>query len=78
MVETPKHIRVRVYPEASEDRVIQNDDLYEVFVREPAKDGRANTRVIELLLQEEKLVGASLRIVSGHHGPSKIVEIRRH
>lgn len=48
---------------------------YEVKVKEPAKDGKANKRAIELLAKYFNTSKSSVVIKSGHTARTKIVEI---
>lgn len=51
------------------------DDEYRIFVREPAERNLANERVCELVAHEVGVVRPKVRIISGHHSPSKILSI---
>lgn len=69
------YIKVHVTPESKTESVKERSpDLFEVAVREKAKQGRANARVSELLKQH---FGKAKRlyIVSGHQSPHKIFSI---
>jgi uncharacterized protein YggU (UPF0235/DUF167 family) len=68
-------IKVRVTVDARAERVVRkSDDLYAVSVREPAERGEANERVLELL--KSMFPGKSVKLISGHHKPGKIVEVK--
>lgn len=70
------YIKVRVHPEARKEEVVKKDDThYEIWVKEPALRNLANTRIVELVAREFKLVIGKVRIISGHHSPSKILSI---
>ncbi|MEX0935206.1 MAG: DUF167 domain-containing protein [Candidatus Paceibacterota bacterium] len=72
------HIKVHVYPGASEERLVQtSEDSFDVFVREAAQDGRANKRVIECVRSFFSKNGktTNIRIVSGTRSPHKILHI---
>lgn len=71
-----KHIRIRVVPKSSETYVekSKDDGPYIVYVRSAAKAGRANEEAIQLIRDFLRIDG-QIRIVSGHHSPSKILEI---
>lgn len=71
-----KHIRIRVIPESSEAYVekSKDDEPYMVYVRSSAEAGRANKEAIRLIRDFLKIDG-QIRIVSGHHSPSKILAI---
>lgn len=66
--------RVHVITEQKEERVVSKDDLLYVFVREAAKAGRANRRMLELL-QAHFGANKRTRIISGHHSPHKVVSV---
>lgn len=68
-------MRVKAHPGASQDRVERRGpDAYEVWVRAPAQEGRANAAVLALLAKE--LGTPRLRLVKGATSPSKIVSVR--
>ena len=46
-----------------------------IFVKEPAERNLANTRVRELVAEHLKVPLAKVRIMSGHHSPSKMLSI---
>jgi uncharacterized protein YggU (UPF0235/DUF167 family) len=67
-------IKVRVTTDAPAEKVVKKtDDLYLVSVREPAERGMANGKVV--LLLKDLYPGKIVKIVSGHHKSSKIIEI---
>ncbi len=49
---------------------------FEISVKEPAERGLANEKVIKLLRNEFKGYN-KIRIVSGHHSPSKIISLEK-
>ncbi|HEY4479814.1 MAG TPA: DUF167 family protein [Candidatus Paceibacterota bacterium] len=68
------YIRIRVKTEQKVEKLsMVKNDLYDVSVKEKATQNRANRRIIELLGQQFK--GRRIRIISGHHSPSKIIDI---
>lgn len=54
---------------------IKNDDHFEISVREKAERNLANTRVIELVALHFKIPESHIRIINGHHSPSKLLSI---
>ncbi len=48
-------------------------DHFEVSLKEPAERNLANSRVLEIF--REKFPGVAVRIISGHHSPSKILSV---
>ncbi len=69
-------IHVKIKPDSKEDKIVQkNDTSFIVQVKEPAEDNRANKRMIELVADKFKIIKSKVKIVTGHHHPSKILEI---
>lgn len=51
------------------------DDHFKIAVKEPAEGNRANKRIIELIASHFVISPKKVRLVSGHHKPSKIFYI---
>jgi uncharacterized protein (TIGR00251 family) len=68
------YIKLRVIPGSKKEEVaILNEDTIKVTVKEQAEYNMANTRVLELM--KEHFPGKVIRLVSGHHSPSKIISV---
>lgn len=68
------YIKIKVTPDSKQEKVEKvSDDSWHICVKVPAENNAANTRVLELVRQE--FPNRFLRIVSGHHSPSKIISI---
>jgi uncharacterized protein (TIGR00251 family) len=68
------YIKVRVFPGAGrEEFTVLGRDSIEIYVKEEAQQGRSNRRVLELLREHFKT--GKIKIVSGHHSHSKIVDV---
>lgn len=68
------YIKVRVITGAKIEKVIKkSEDHYNISVKEKAKANEANNRIKEILIQN--LGTKSIRLVSGHHSPSKIFSV---
>lgn len=68
------YIHVRIKTKQKTESIIQiSDTKFEVCVKEEAKQNRANIRMLELIKEHFKCSQA--KIVSGHHGPSKLLSI---
>lgn len=71
------YIKVWVSAGAKIDKLEKiTDDHFEISVRAPAERNLANTRVCELVAAHLKIPVSQIRIVSGHHSPSKILSVR--
>jgi len=69
-------IHVKIHPEATKDEVMEKSDLsYIVHVREKAERNEANVKMRKILAEYLNIETGKVRIVTGHHSPSKIVEI---
>ena len=70
------YIKVRVKTKAKEEKVVRkSDDHFEISVKEPAERNLANNRVRELVAANFSLSIGKVRIISGHHSPSKILSV---
>ena len=66
-------IKVRVYPESHENKVVQTEtDRYEVFVRARAEHNHANLLATHLLCQH---LGRGVKLISGGTKQHKIFKV---
>lgn len=69
-------VHVKIEPKSKEDSISEkNKTSYIVKVREEAKENKANNKMLILLARYLKIEKDKLRIITGHHSPSKIIEI---
>ena len=69
-------LRLRVSPGAARSRVVgRHGDGWKVRVSAPPEDGRANQAVVRLLAETLDASRACVKLVSGHGGRDKIVEV---
>lgn len=69
-------IQVRIKPNSRHDEGIELvDSIYEVRVKAPAVEGRANERLIELVAGHFKVSRSRVEIVRGHRSRLKTVAI---
>ena len=70
-------IKIKVFTNAKKEKIIKkSENNFEISVKEPAERNMANKRIIKLL-QEYFKVYNNVRIVSGHHSPSKIISLSK-
>ena len=69
------YIKVRVKTESKKESFEKSkkDDEYLISVKEEARNGWANERVLEILKKE--LNTNNIRLVAGHTSPSKIFSV---
>ena len=70
------YIKAKVTPEAKKESFEKmSDDTFQISVKEKAQANMANKRVLELLANHFKVPTGKLRIINGHHSPSKLISI---
>lgn len=68
------YLKIKVIADSKQEKVEQiKSDEYRIWVRMPAENNAANNRVLEII--RGMYPATSVRLVSGHHSPSKIVSI---
>ncbi len=68
------YIKAHVFPDSkNESAKREGDSLLVIHVKEPAEANRANKRVLEIV--RGMFPGKTVRLVSGHQSPHKIVSI---
>lgn len=68
------YLKIKVVTDSKQEKVeYLKDDEYRIWTKMPAENNLANTRVLEIL--REVYPNQSVRIVSGHHSPSKILAV---
>ena len=71
-----KYIHVKVTAGVKKESFLQkSDDHFEISVREEAERNMANTRVLEILAERLEISRNKVRIMNGHHSPSKLIVI---
>jgi uncharacterized protein (TIGR00251 family) len=70
------YIKLKVFPDQKKETfAVVGENRFEVRVRVPAERNLANTRVIELTAEHFGVSVKQVRIISGHHHPSKILSV---
>ena len=71
-----RRIRVTVKPLARKAEVAESaGGEYRVAVRAPARDGKANLELIEILAMYFNLPKSRFKVVRGHSARQKLIEI---
>ncbi|MEK9185128.1 MAG: DUF167 family protein [Patescibacteria group bacterium] len=66
------YIKLRVITNAKKEKIEKiSEDHFEIWVKEKAERNMANRRVIEIM--KEYFNTGKIKIISGHHSPSKII-----
>ena len=71
-----QYVHVKVQAGAKKEKFTQKSkDHFVAQVTEKAERNMANTRIIELVADNFKISKSKVRIVNGHHHPSKLLVI---
>ena len=70
------YIKVRVTAGAKKEMVQKiSDTHFKISVREKAENNLANKRVLAIIASRYAVSIGKVRIISGHHSPSKILSV---
>ena len=70
------YIKVNVIAGAKKEIFkIKSKDHFDISVKEKAERNMANSRVIELVAEHFKVPTKKVRIINGHHHPSKLMVV---
>lgn len=70
------YIKVRVQAGAKKELLQKiSTTSYKLSVKEPAEQNRANRRVLELIAGHFNIAKNNVRIINGHHSPSKMLSV---
>jgi uncharacterized protein YggU (UPF0235/DUF167 family) len=70
------YIKVNVIAGARKETFEQKSkDHFKISVKEKAERNMANTRIIELVALHFKVPTNKVRIINGHHHPSKLLSV---
>jgi len=68
------YIKVKIRAGAKEETIKKiRHDFYEISVKEKAERNNANKRILDII--RNIFSCKNVRIVSGHHSPSKIINV---
>jgi len=71
-------VKVKVFPDSKKDEIVKKaDDRFEIKVKEKAKSGLANRKVIEILSKYLNIPEEKLILVRGAKQRNKIFEIHK-
>ncbi len=72
------YIKVKVQAGAKKEKITEkSDNRFEISVKEPAERNLANTRILEIIANIFEINIKSVRIISGHQSPSKIISVNK-
>lgn len=70
------YIKVNVIAGAKKEIFKQKSkDHFDISVKEKAERNMANTRILELVSEHFQIPKNKVRIINGHHHPSKLISV---
>jgi uncharacterized protein len=69
-------LKVKVIPRAKKESIKEGLTGLKVYLTEPALQGRANKRLIELIAEHLRVKKYNITIVRGEHNREKVLDIR--
>ena len=70
------YIKVKATPGARKELLEkEEEDVFRISVKEPAQRNFANKRIVELIARYFKVPLGKVRIINGHHHPSKLLSV---
>ena len=70
------YLKVKVKAGQNREEVKRmREDTFEISVKAKAKGNMANSRVLEIVARELGVSVAKVRIINGHHHPTKLLSI---
>jgi len=71
-------IKIKAHTGSKKENVIKkSNDAFEVFVKEKPERNLANKRILELIALKLKVPKDKVKIITGHHWSSKILEVAK-
>jgi uncharacterized protein (TIGR00251 family) len=67
-----KKVKVRVHPNSSQEKIEENKDFFEVWMKEKPIDGKANEKLVKIL---KKYFKKGVIISSGFNSRVKYLEV---
>lgn len=68
-------IQIKVKTNSKEQKIYLVDDIYNIYVKSPAKEGKANMEVIDMIAEYFNVKKGEVNIKRGLKGKKKIIEI---
>lgn len=71
-------IKIKVIPKAKKELIKEGASGLKVYLTQPALEGRANKRLIEMVAEHLHIKKYNITIIRGEHNREKVLEIREH
>ena len=72
------HIKVKVFTESNKEKLERiSEDKFECYLKEKPQNNSANKKLLSVFAEYFGLPENKIKIVKGHHSPSKIISIEQ-
>jgi len=68
-------LTIKVIPRARQNKIVEENGEYNVYLHAPPVEGKANAALIELLAEHFKVKRSQIKVISGLKSRHKIVDI---
>ncbi len=69
-------LKIKLHPKTKKQKIEKiGENKFEIWVRSKAEENKANYEMIEVLAEFLEIEKNKLRLISGHHRPSKMIEV---
>ena len=68
-------IKIRVQPNAKQNKIVEENGRYKVYLTAPPVEGKANQALIEFLSENFKVKRSKIKLLKGAKSRDKLVEI---
>ena len=75
MTDLQKIFNVRVTPHAKQNKIVQDNDVFRVYITTAPEKGKANNAVIDMLSDYFDVPKTKIKIVKGETSRDKIIRI---
>jgi len=70
-------LNIKVIPNASKSKVVQEKDSLKVYVNSPPIDGKANKELIEVLAEHFNVKKNQISIIRGEKSRTKVINVAK-
>lgn len=71
----PLLIKIRVVPNAKQNKIVEEKDRLKVYLNAPPVEGKANKALVEILAEHFNVRRSKITILRGQKGREKLIEV---
>jgi hypothetical protein len=70
-------LKVKVIPNTKENKVLEENDGFKVYIKSPPVGGKANKELITVLAEFFQIRKSDVRIIRGERARKKVIQIKK-